>query len=54
MHYLACFNGIIVGGFGGCCGTIRPRLIGPRCGTEISPAERNEMTPGGPSRGLVV
>lgn len=39
-------NGMSVGGFGGCCGTIRPRLIGRCCEMEISPAERREITPG--------
>lgn len=43
--YLACVSGIIVGGLGGCCGTIRPRLVGPRCGNDISPADRNDMIP---------
>lgn len=43
--HLACVNGIIVGGFGGCCGTISPRRGGPRCGSEISPADLNEITP---------
>lgn len=51
--YLACVNGIIVGGLGGCWGTIRPRLVvGPPwcvywwcCGTEMSPADFKEITP---------
>jgi len=43
--HLACVKGIIVGGFGGCCGTIRPLRGGPRCGNEISPADLNEITP---------
>lgn len=34
-------SGIIVGGLGGCCGTIRPR----RCGNDISPADLNDMMP---------
>lgn len=35
----------MVGGFGGCCGTIRPRRIGPRCGNDMSPADRNDIIP---------
>lgn len=38
-------SGIIVGGFGGCCGTIRPRRVGTRCGSDISPADLNDMMP---------
>lgn len=45
VAYLACVNGIMVGGFGGCCGTMRPRRVGPRCGNDISPAERSDMMP---------
>lgn len=37
---------MIVGGFGGCCGTIRPRnLVGPRCGNDMSPADLSDMIP---------
>lgn len=44
--YLACVNGMIVGGFGGCCGTIRPRnLVGPRCGNDMSPADLSDIIP---------
>lgn len=39
-------SGMIVGGFGCCCGTIKPRRDGLCCETEISPAERSEITPG--------
>ena len=39
------FKGIIFGGFGGCCGTIRP-LTGRCCETEMSPADRSDITPG--------
>lgn len=35
----------MVGGLGGCCGTIRPRRVGPFCGNDISPADLNEITP---------
>lgn len=35
----------MVGGFGGCWGTIRPLLGGPRWGNDISPAERKDITP---------
>lgn len=35
----------MVGGLGGCCGTIRPRLVGPLWCSEMSPAERNDMMP---------
>lgn len=45
MAYLAWVSGIIVGGLGGCCGTIRPRLVGPRCGREMSPADLSDMMP---------
>lgn len=41
--YLAWVSGIIVGGFGGCCGTIRPRRN--RCGNEMSPADLSDMIP---------
>lgn len=44
--YLACVNGMIVGGFGGCCGTIRPRnLVGPLCGNDMSPADLSDIIP---------
>lgn len=37
---------MIVGGFGGCCGTIRPRnFVGPRCGNDMSPADLSDMIP---------
>ena len=39
-------SGIIVGGFGGCCGTIRPRRIGLCCDIDMSPADRKDITPG--------
>lgn len=35
----------MVGGLGGCCGTIRPRLVGPLWCSEMSPADRNDMMP---------
>lgn len=35
----------MVGGFGGCCGTIRPRRIADRCGNEMSPADLSDMIP---------
>lgn len=38
-------NGMIVGGLGGCCGTIRPRRVGTRCGKDMSPADLNDMMP---------
>lgn len=38
-------SGIIVGGLGGCCGTIRPRRVGTRCGSDMSPADLNDMMP---------
>lgn len=38
-------SGIIVGGLGGCCGTIRPRRVGTRCGSDMSPADLNEIMP---------
>lgn len=44
--YLAWVSGIIVGGFGGCCGTIRPRRVVDRiCGNEMSPADLSDMMP---------
>lgn len=50
---LACVSGMIVGGLGGCCGTIRPRrvdaaIVAPLLALwcrEMSPAERSDMTP---------
>lgn len=38
-------SGIIVGGLGGCCGTIRPRRVGTLCGRDMSPADLNDMIP---------
>lgn len=38
-------SGIIVGGLGGCCGTIRPRRVGTRCGSDMSPADLNDIMP---------
>lgn len=69
--YLACVSGMMVGGLGGCCGTISPRRVDivptpllplktppapptpppapppplPLWCSEISPAERSEITP---------
>lgn len=36
---------MIVGGLGGCCGTIRPRRVGTLCGSDMSPADLNDMMP---------
>lgn len=38
-------SGMIVGGLGGCCGTMRPRRVGTRCGSDMSPADLNDMMP---------
>lgn len=43
------FSGMRVGGFGACWGIMRPLVVcesGRCCEIEISPAERNEITPG--------
>lgn len=45
ITYLAWVSGIIVGGLGGCCGTIRPRLVGPLWCNDISPADLNDIIP---------
>lgn len=46
--YLEWVSGIMVGGFGGCCGTMRPRRVdaaAPLWCKDMSPADRSEMTP---------